>query len=233
MTGRDVVSASLRKIGALASTETLAASEATDGLSELNRMIANWSTEGLAIFTRTREELVMTPGTAAYTMGAAGTFSSTRAIRLVEALIRDESNDIEHPVSILALSEWASIHNKDTQAPYPRSLYADGGYPLETVTLYPVPSAAHKLVLYSEKPLSSITTLDTTVSLPPGYEDALVYNLAVRLAPEYGKQVAEIVVMIANETKANIKRANRKTAVLACDEAVAGRTTFNIYTGGV
>ena len=38
----------------------------------------------------------------------------------------------------------------------------------------------------------------------PGYEEALVYNGAIRLAPEYGKSAPGEIVIIAKESKANI-----------------------------
>lgn len=233
MTGRAIIAAALRKIGALAPSESVAASEASDGLSELNRMIANWSTEGLIIYTRTREAVAMTPGTATYTMGTGGTFSATRAIRIHEALIRDDSASpaIEYPVRMLTLTEWSAISQKDASGSIPHSLYADGAFPSEVITVYPRPTIAHKLVLFSDKPLSSISTLDATVSLPSGYEDAIIYNLAVRLAPEYGRPVPDAVAITANESKANIKRANHKPAYLSCDAAIAGRGGFNMNTG--
>ena len=236
MTGRDLVTATLRLLGVVASGDSLAASEATDGLASLNRMLGGWSTEGLLIFARTREAVAMTAGTAAYTMGTGGTYGSTRALKIEEALIRDETVTpaIEYPVKILSLAEWSSIAQKDDTGALPHSLYHDGGFPLETVTVYPKPSVAHKLVLYSVKPLSEITTLDTSVSLPPGYDRALIYNLAVDLAPEYGKALPDAVVMVANESKAGLKRMNYRPNYLRVDDPLLpqGGGAFNINTGG-
>lgn len=45
MTGREAVAASLRKLGAIASGESLTADMASDGIAELNRMLQSWSTE--------------------------------------------------------------------------------------------------------------------------------------------------------------------------------------------
>ena len=44
--------------------------------------------------------------------------------------------------------------------------------------------------------------------LPPGYVDALSYNLAIRIAPEYEVTPSPTVAALAIETKANIKRLN-------------------------
>lgn len=230
MTGRELISASLRLIGAIAPGETLAASEATDGLAALNRMIGTWSNEKLLINAITAETaLTLTPGDGTITMGTAGDFT-TRPQSIDAAMIRDSSTD--NPVRLLTLAEYAAIPNKNVQSTYPTSLYDDGGYPLRTLTLYPVPSAAMQLVLYTFRAITSIATIDTSVSLPPGYEDALTYNLAMRLAPEYGKSTPSEVGMIAADSKAAIKRANHRPAYLSVDPALLTRSRFNIYTGG-
>lgn len=234
MTGRDVVSASLRLIGAMAPGESLAAQEATDGLSTLNRMLGSWSNESLLIHAIVRETpLTLTAGDGSYTLGASGDIS-TRPQRIEKALIRDETSSpaIEREIRILSIDEWAAIPAKDTQSTYPTSLYDDGAYPQRTISLYPIPSATHKLVLFTLRALTSISTLDTDVSLPPGYEEALIYNLALRLAPEYGRAVSDAVALVAGESKAGLKRANHRPRYLEVDGALRSRSRgFDYRTG--
>jgi hypothetical protein len=230
MTGRDLVTATLKKIGVLASGETPTADEATDALSELNRMLGFWSTEGLLIFATTAETaLTLTPGDATITLGASGDIT-TRPQAIESAVIRDGNTDF--PLKVLTLTEYASITNKSIQSTLPEALYDDGGYPQRTITLWPVPSAAKSLVLFTKRALTEIATLDTTVSLPPGYEDTIIYNLAVRLGPDYGRAVSDAVVMMAMETKASLKRANYKPSVMSMDPAMVGVSgRFNVLTG--
>lgn len=231
MTGRDLVLACLRLIGVLAPGETLAAQEATDGLSALNRMLSSWSVEGLLIFATTEESpLTLTPGVASVTLGATGDIT-TRPIKIEKALIRDGSTDYS-PMRMLNVDEYAAIPDKSVQSTFPYSFYDDGGYPLRTIKLYPVPSSANQLVLFTSGPLTAIANLDTVLSFPPGYERAFVYNGAIELAPEYARQAPAEVVKVADDSKANIKRQNHRPLYLRCDEAVlpsGGR--FDIMTG--
>lgn len=229
MTGRDVVSASLRLIGASAPGESIDAQEAADGLAALNRMIGSFSNEGLMIHAITAEAaFTLTPGDSTVTLGTGGDIT-TRPQSIDAVVIRDGS--VDYPVRILSLDEYASIADKTVQSTYPDALYDDGGYPLRTLTLYPVPQAAKQLVLFTRRALTAIADLDTSVSLPPGYEDMLVYNLAVRLAPEYGRAIPDAVGMVATESKASIKRQNHRTSYLRVDSALLPVGHFNIYRG--
>lgn len=234
MTGRDLISASLRLIGAIASGESLDAAEASDGLSAFNRMLDSWSTEPLVIYTKTEEEFVLTPGTQTYTMGPTGTFSTTRPLEIEKAYLKitSQSPAIELPMAVLTVDEWARITIKALSATYPLYLYAEGTYPNETLHIHPNPTAANSLVLYSRKPLTTLTSIDTVLPLPPGYERALIYNFAVEVAPEYGKQVSDPVMMIAQDSKATIKRANSKPKLLRVDSALTAEPRgFNWFTG--
>jgi len=235
LTGRELVAAILRKLGASAPGESIANSEAQDGLAEVNRMIASMSNEKLLIYAITEEGFSLVAGTAAYTLGSGATWNSSRPQWIEKAVIRDSSTSpaVDYPVDLfLSVDEFSKISVKGATSPYPYALYDDGGYPYRTIKLYPTPSAAHTLRLWSAKPISSIATLDTTLSLPPGYEDMLVYNGAVRLAPEYGKTLAPEVVAIAMDSKAGIKRANHKSSYLKIDSSLPGQSGgFNINTG--
>lgn len=233
MTGRDLVSASLRLIGAIAQGEAPAASEVTDGLAAINRMIDSWSTESLIIYSEAKEEFTLTPSQQDYTMGTGGNFNTTRPLRLLQASIKVDSTTpaVEYQLRQTSLSEWASIKQKGLSSNIPSDLYFESAYPLAVISLYPVPSVANKVVLYTQKQLSSIATPDTEISLPPGFEDALVYNAALRLAPEYGKAPSQMVVDLAIETKANVKRLNLRPQYLRVDDALVTPARYNIYTG--
>jgi hypothetical protein len=232
-TGRDLLTASLRLINAVAPGESIEAQEATDGLASMNRMLSSWSIEGLVINAVTAESpLTLTPGDATVTLGSGGDITA-RPVEIVRAVIRSGTTD--YPLSLLTATEYADLSQKSLQSNYPVALYDDGGYPLRTLTLYPVPSAAYSLVLFTKRALTALT-LNDAVSLPDGYERAIVYNGALELAPEYGKAASAEVVKAAMESKAAIKLVNGKAPNLRCDSGLlsggAGWSTIDFLTGG-
>lgn len=233
-TARDIVVGALRLLGASASGEALGAAEATDGLSAFNDMLDSWSTEKLLIPNKVREVFALIAGQSAYTIGTGGNFNTSRPTEVENALLQVTSSSpaLEIPMKILTKDQYAGILLKTLQSTYPLYLYAEGTFPLETINVWPVPSGADNIVLYSSKQLANLTDINTALSLPPGYNRALRFNLAIELAPEYGKAASAEIVEIASQSKANIKRMNSKKKYLQVDEALRAKpAVWNWMTG--
>lgn len=233
-TAADLIKSSLRLIGAIASGETPTAAEQADAFAVLNQMLDSWSTQELAIYAKVREEFSLTAGQQLRTMGASGNFATTRPVLIEAATIEDQSSSgtPEYPLDIIYVQQWAGITQKSLESTFPQTLYVEDTYPNLNLYFWPVPSAANKVVLYSLKPLTAFASTATTISYPPGYEEALRYNLAIRLAPEFGLNASPDVVALAMEFKANIKRKNIKPEFLKCDGALLSNNhSYNIYRG--
>lgn len=223
----------MRLIGAIATGETASADEQADALSVLNQMLDSWSNENLIINAKIKEEFPLVGGQQIYTMGPSGNFNTTRPLRIDMAYIKQSgSTTFELPVEIVTVEQWADIGVKNTQSSIPTKLYPEMTSTLVNLNLWPVPSAATTLVLYSIKTLTSFANATDSVTLPPGYEKALRYGLAVELAPEFGKSLDPVLVEQMNEAKANIKRINSKPQFMDCDSAILSRANrFNWLTG--
>lgn len=217
MTAQQLITSSLRLIGVLASGESPSASEAQDGLTALNNLIDSWSNENLMIFTKLREVFAFIANQRVYTMGTGGNFSTLRPQKIENALIQIASNSpvLELPIQILSKDEYAAITIKTVTATFPLYMYCDYANPLANISVWPVPTdSSNNIVLYSWKPLANISALTSSLSLPPGYLRALIYNLAIDLAPEYGRQVAPTIPVEAVAAKAVLKRMNNVTPLL-------------------
>lgn len=220
----------MRLIGAIASGETPSADETSDGISTLNDLLEAWSNEGLLIYSRTREAFSLVPSQSRYSIGVGGNFDTSRPQQIQEATIL--SNGIELPVEIINVNQFAALQDKSLSNSIPYYLYTEGTYPLDYINLYGVPSSANSLVLYSLKPLAKYTSGSDVVSLPPGYARALRYNLALELSPEYGKPLNELIISVAQESKAGIQRFNTTPVYMTSDVQGLDRMSyFNIETG--
>lgn len=235
MTAQDLISSALRLIGVQASGESLGANEATDGLSSLNDMLDSWSTNNLLIPNKVKEVFSLTPSKQAYTMGTSVSpdWNTARPMWIENVYVQQGagSNTLDLPVQIYTKDQWASIPTKQTQTVYPTYCYPEGTYPNETLNFWPIPSTSESVVIYSAKALAHLG-LSTTISLPPGYNRALRYCLAVELAPEFGATIPEAVAAHAAASIADIKRVNHRPKFLIVDSALRGQKPgFDWRTG--
>jgi hypothetical protein len=233
--GRAIVEGALKMIGALAAGETASAEDATDALARLNSLIDLWQTERLTIgvVARTVFEDVVA-GTASYTMGDGGDIDTEQdPPTKLEGAAYLESGLVT-PIAVLTPQEWQGLTDASRQEKYPVGVHFERGAPLATVTVYPTPSdASIDLVLWWGSAFQGFANLTTNYDLLPGHENALRFNLAVDLGPEFGKAPDAVIVGRADSTKAAIKRANLTVPKLRADDAIISRRHgFDINTGG-
>lgn len=226
MTGLDLISGALRLVGVGASGEVPSANESQDALNALNAMIDSWSNEQLMIPNKVREVFPFVGSQGSYTMGSSGNFNTTRPMK-IETAILQLSNQVpvtEIPMYIMTKDQWAGILVKQLTSNLPLYLYAEGTFPLDTINVWPVPvDNTNSLVLYSWKPLTQLASTSVSTSLPPGYDRALRFNLAIELASEYGREVPMNVTALAMESKSVLKRMNTKPQYLQVDDALKAK----------
>lgn len=229
-TVRQLIEGSLKLLGVLAQGENVSGEEAVDALSRLNELVDSWSADGLMIYDVKRESFSLTSGQSSRTIGTSGDFVTSRPTVIQGASVLQ--NGIETPIRIYNQQEWQSVSMKASQSSLPQGIYVEDTYPNKTLNFYPVPSSTSSVVLYSLKPLTAFTSLNETIALPPGYPKALRYNLALEMAPEYGKQVDAVIAKIAEESKSTIKRLNTRPIYMRSDaQGLSSRTRFNFTRG--
>jgi len=227
MTVRQHLKRVLQMIGAVAAGETPTADEIADGMLTLNAMVEEWAAQGMTMYAVTRYTKVIVASQASYTIGpSGGDITAPWPYRIESALLRDTSADpdLEVPLNILNLQEWQALTQRATTGTWPTDLYYNASFPLGTIYLYPIGTSVDRtLVLDLPVPVSSFTDADTVISLPPGYEKTLRYNLAKELCAEYGRPVDPVVAEMAVKTMTHIKTMNERPRLLRCDPALLGR----------
>jgi hypothetical protein len=198
MTFQEIINGALRSLGVIASGESPATEESADALTALNDMIASWSAIGLPIYFVSKDTVALT-GAASYTL-------PTRPTRIKSAAVL-ATNGTNMSVPVVAAEDWAGVPDKTRTGIFAEALYCDFAYPTPSVYLTPKPTTG-TLELYCYHPLPSTNALTDTVTLPPGYQRALRFNLAVDLAGEYGRTASPELLSAAGESKAAITGLN-------------------------
>lgn len=166
-----------------------------DAIDELNRLTGSLNCDRLNIYSIARAEYPLDPPKASYTIGLSpdafitADFPVERPLMIESANIVSGSDPstIRYPLSLATDLQWSNIGNQALANSIPGILYNDRAYPISTLYFHGQPAAGQTLELFTWTLVPSFQTITDVVLLPPGYEDALVLNLAVRLAPHFQK----------------------------------------------
>lgn len=162
-----------------------------DAIDELNRLAGSLNCDRLNIYSIARQELPLDPVKASYTIGLSpdpfivADFPVERPQMIESAnLLWGDGSTIE--LALLDALHWARRCRYQTDG-ISAALYNDRGYPISTLYFDPPPTSGCTLELFSWTQVPYFQTITDVVLLPMQYEDALVLNLAVRLAPHFQK----------------------------------------------
>jgi len=202
-TAQTLIKAALRSIGVIAPGETPTDDEIQDGLEAMKFMFRHWSSLDIRISEVKVENFPLT-GAGSYTIGSGGTFNTVRPASIRGAYVRDAYN-FDNPLKIIDEAKYRDLHLKSIVA-VAGYLWYNPTYPLGTIYLYPLDGST--IYLHSLKPLTDPTIITSSIAFPPEYDEAIKFNLALRLAPEYGKEPSQMVLAFASGAMKDIESKN-------------------------
>lgn len=302
----DLVSRSLRSIGAYAAGEPIDPEDANDAFEQLNDLMDTWSNATMMVPYVTEILFDLVSGTYHYTIGKGGTIGGSitasqssftltvtaiadgnialgqyltgagvaagtqivqfvtgsggigtyttnvqqtisseamatyyqRPLRINSAFVRVSS--LDYTVVPINLEQYELIGLKSLQGPWPRVLYYQPSDPVGNIIFWPVPNSG-EMHIFAETVLGRFNNLTQTVTLPQGYNQAIRWNLAELLLPEYGRTTDQVLVQLvqknALDARAWIKRTNMQPPQVAqFDPALVNRNQRAdaswIFSGG-
>jgi hypothetical protein len=201
-----------------------------NGMVVLNAMLNEWSTRRSGIYAVTKETHVLTIGTGEYSIGPGADIDTTRPIRILDAYI--DNNNSDYGVRIVDREWWNRRAYKELTA-IPSELYYEPTYPNGTIRLYPEPSGAYTLNLDSQKALAQYTAITNDVGLPPEYETALKFNLAIDWANELGVEPSRVIVGRAAESYKTLRVLHAQPAKRILTNIMGGQARDYDITGDI
>jgi hypothetical protein len=218
-TAQTLIKSALRSIGAIATGETPTNSEMMDGLEALRFMLRSWSGNNIRLYFTTSEVITLT-GAASYTWGSGGTITTAR------------------PVQIHGAYTSVNLVEVVDEAKYRRLVVANQGGPVQWIWyqpqyplayLFPWPLSSASLTVHSTKELSDPTGLTYSVTFPTEYDDAIKWNLAVRLGPEYGKDPSNTILSLAASSLHAIETLNFSMQIPESRPDIMGLSGGGVY----
>jgi len=214
--------------------QTLSADMLQDILDAANQMLDSWAADRLMVFAITIDEFALVPGQQVYTYGGGGNFNAQRPARIDRASIVSLTNPaqpLELPIDYLTDWDWQQYPVKNIQTTLPQAVYDDQAFPLRNLTFWPIPTVVVNTRIYHWTQLTQYSNLTTDNTYPPGYIEALRYNLALRLMAEwpggYDPVMSATTAPLALESLARVKSINLPLIEAFCDAALI--TSYSRY----
>lgn len=203
-TAQAIITDALKEIQVISEDETPSATMLSDGLRMLNRLLETLS-QRITFAPQMTTLTKVLAGESTLTIGPTGALVATRPITIEAAHVLDGA--ISYPVQVIDRAQWDALTYKAEPGDMPTCIFYDGTYPNGTLYLHPV-SSGNTLVLRSVSVVKSFATISTELDMPPGYEDAIMLRLAVRMAPGYGVALSPETALAARVAMKEIKKTN-------------------------
>jgi hypothetical protein len=223
-TALEIITDALGELGVVGAGQSVSANDSTLGLRYLNRIFERWSNMRLLQPVLTQLSVTQT-GAASYTLGPGGS-PTTRPIKVLSATYVD-TGGTEYPVQLITRAQWDAIPNKADTGSYPdRIWYAPE---LTSGVLYAYPRVSSGALKLDCLTTMQALALAGTLTLPPGYEAALVPTLADDMAAQYGLPTPPDVRRRSAGAVKALKRTNQEPVYAA--QELAGEPSQNILRG--
>lgn len=197
-TAQVIITDALKENQVVGEGETPSATMLSDGLRMMNRWLDSMSNQNDFAYYASKYSMNLT-GQTSFTIGATGDLVQTRPIKIESAVVTRDG--ITYPVRVIDVLRYDDITYKALTGANTAAIYYEAQYPLGIVYCYPI-STGCTLQMRVLNQVKNFAALTTQIDMPEGYEDYIMLALAIRMAPQYGKQVNP-------DTKSAYKRAKK------------------------
>lgn len=175
-TAGDLIHSAAREIGAISMGAELEDAEMDECLKRLSRMLKSWSTQA-NLFREWSGTLTLTPN-----VGAVSLPPDLRDISTVRLVLTGGQT---RPLAPWNRDQYFSIPNRE-QPGNPIAYYWSHQADADILYVWPVPTKTITLELTYSGHAQTVTSALETIDLPQEWNEAVVYNLASRIASIFG-----------------------------------------------
>ena len=237
-TALDIIKGSLRLINVLAQGDTPSDDEADEALQAMNYIIESCNNQRLMLYSINNVVGTLTANKLPHTVGTGGDINIIRPLRIEKAFVRipNLTSPIDYALTQDDNNRYQEYSVKKIGVTYPTNFYYEKTFPLASIFTYPIQTMDLEIHMSGWAQLTQLAALVTDMAFPMGYENYLKYQLAVDLAPTYGKPLnrGDAVFDRCAELKREIKSVNNPDYQAEYDNALIGNRgsrNFNILRG--
>jgi hypothetical protein len=181
-----VITAALRKLAVLPSGGSPSTAQLSDGGDALNAILKAFHADGMPLWVMTSKSFTVTSGTSSYTIGISQTINAPQPLKVVQAT-RTLTGQSAVPMDIYNQYDFNQLPNLSTVTGTPVNLYYQPLMDTGTIKLWPVPNdSTTSITVYYQRPFQDMDVAADDLDFPNYWTQAIIYNLAWALAPEFG-----------------------------------------------
>lgn len=188
LTRNQFIEAALRKLNVLAAGATPTTEDYTNGTLALNALLGEFRALGMPLWARTEYTFSLTASTSTYNIGSGYTINTPYPIRILQAWRNDTGNNTRIPVEIVPNFNFNLAPSSSGGSPIQLTYQPKVNF--GTIQVWPTPdatvAAASTITIVYQRPTEYVSASTNTMDFPEEWYGAIIYSLAVRLAPEWG-----------------------------------------------
>jgi hypothetical protein len=180
-----VISSALRKLGVLPSGGTPSTAQVNDATDALQALVKAFQADGMPLWKAHTTSFTTVDGTRQYTVGPSQTVNSPKPLRIIQAFRIPPGETRGVPLNIVNRYDFSN-YTSDVEGT-PLALYYQPLLTTGTIHLWPTPdNSTTSIVFHCISPYEDMDAAANDFDFPSEWIQALIYNLAWALAPEYG-----------------------------------------------
>jgi len=187
LTRNQYIEAALRKLNVLAAGQTPTSEDYTNGTLAFNALIGEFRSLGMPLWARSSYSFSPTLNVVSYNIGSGQTLNTPYPIKILQAYRQDSGNTTKIDIEVTPDFNFNLLPSSSGGSPI--KLTYQPKVNLGIIKLWPTPDATavtSTITIVYQRPTEYMSTATDTADIPEEWTNAFIYNLAERLAPEWG-----------------------------------------------
>jgi hypothetical protein len=219
LTRNQIIEAAMRKCGRLAKGQSADATDLSNGQQALNALIALFQKiHGMPVWARNNYSVTLVASQRDYTFGEGQTLNTPFPLKIYQVALETITGGSMIELLPIAYKDFRLLNTESTGVPSQFSYQPKIN--VGVLSLWPLPdstaASTYTLQVTYQRPFEGFSAAGETPDFPQEWQKALIYNLAVDLAPEFGVPLDD-------------RRELRKEAEKALDDAMEGEDASLLF----
>jgi len=188
LTRDEIIGSALRKLVVIDETQTPSSQQITFAAEALNLLVAEFRTLGMSVWARADMTIPLVSGQKTYTIGVGQTINSPYPMYIYNMVLQQPPYDTQIEVMQKAKIDFNLLPVGSSGVPVAYTYQPQVN--VGQLSVWPTPDSSvpvgTRLVLTYQRPIEVFDIATDNPDFPQEWGNALIYNLALALADEYG-----------------------------------------------